>query len=298
MRSPLIFLFIGYMVIGCSKSPNKPPVQKDSTILWGSTVWQEKGETKAEAYERVKSAFGLHQIVRYYCAGDPLWPDWLPKETVTLISFKIDAKEVLAGIKDQVLKDFFNSLATHTKIYWTYYHEPEDNISEGTFSAVEYRAAFDYIIDLQKKLNKPNLVPTLCLMSWSLTTESGRNWRDYLPAKVELLSWDGYFRDHTIMNAALVFGRVREIATETGLPWAVAETGVNKMKNSGKINEPIPLETRRTMLTALSKDIKTTRPYPVFVSYFDSDPPQDATYSDWRISDDATMVAAWKEGFK
>ena len=295
---PISFFLLCLVLVSCQKDDHnqeeKEPASK--TIIWGSSAGANAGETKAEAYLRVKGAFGKHEIFRYYCAAAPEWPAWLPKETTVHISFKYNANDILAGIYDTDLSSFFSGLGSTSKIYWTYFHEPEDDIRDGAFTAKEYRDAFDHIIDLQKKLNKPNLVPTLCLMSYSLTPESGRNWRDYLPNKVELLSWDGYYRDNMNGDVTKVFSKVRAIAKETGMPWAVAETGVNKMKNSGAINEPILLETRKTLLTALSRDIATTEPYPVFVEYFDSDPSHDAAYSDWRISDDPSTIAAWNAG--
>lgn len=296
MRS-LLYLLLLFAAYSCEKLPEADPPPDTATILWGSSAGAVNGETKAQAYARVKAAFGTHDILRYYCSGVAEWPSWLPKETTTHISFKYNAKEVLAGMHDAALSNFFAGLGSSATIYWTYFHEPEDDIRDGAFTAKEYRDAFDHIISLQKKLNKSNLVPTLCLMSYSLTPQSGRNWRDYLPAKVELLSWDGYYRDYMKNDVSAVFGGVRAVAKETGLPWAVAETGVNKMKNSGDINEPVPPETRKSLLMALAGDLKTTKPYPVFVAYFDSDPAHDATYSDWRISDDLAMVGAWKAGW-
>lgn len=283
--------------ISCSKSPagTEPPA-KDPSIIWGSSFGIMPGETHANSYTRVKAAFGKYQVARIYCSGDPVWPAYIPVETVVQISFKMNAKEVLNGSKDAVLTGFFNSLAVTSKIYWTYFHEPEDDIRDGAFTAEEFRNAFDYIITLQKKLNKPNLVPSLCLMSYSLDPASKRNWKDYLPAKVELISWDGYYRDNMGDDVSKVFGDVREVMKTVGLPWAVAETGVNKMKKSGQVNEPIATETRKKLLTALAKDISSVSPLPVFVEYFDSSPSHDAAYSNWRISDDPAMVAAWNAG--
>lgn len=292
-----VFIFVA--LLACSKpgkAVKEQPEKKDTAILWGSSFGISPGETKAAAYNRVKTAFKNHRITRVYCAADPEWPSYIPKESVVHISFKMNAKDVLSGSKDAVLNNFFSSLGSNVKIYWTYFHEPEDDIRDGAFTAKEYRDAFDYIIALQKKLGKPNLVPTLCLMSYSLDPVSKRNWKDYLPTRVELISWDGYYRDSMGDDVSKVFADVRAVMKEVGLPWAVAETGVNKMKKSGQVNEPVDIETRKQLLTALAKDISTTPPLPVFVEYFDSDPSHDAAYSDWRISDDATMVNAWQEG--
>lgn len=152
------------------------------------------------------------------------------------------------------------------------------------------------MIDLQKKLNKPNLVPTLCLMTYTLDPASKRDWRDYIPEKVELISWDGYYRDTMGDDVSKIFGPARELMKMLGLPWAVAETGVNKMQKSGQVNATMNGEQRKKLLTTLAKNLSNIEPLPVFVAYFDSSPPHDAAYSNWRISDDPDMVAAWKKG--
>lgn len=294
----LAALSIVLLSVSCKKSsevPDTPPAQED-TIIWGSSFGAMPGETQAAAYTRVKNAFGNFQIARIYSAGAPVWPSYIPVETVAQISFKYDPKDVLNGSRDTEITNFFTKLATTKNIYWTYFHEPEDDIAKGAFSAEDYRNAFDYIIDLQKKLNKPNLVPTLCLMSYSLTPQSNRNWKDYLPGKVAVVSWDGYYADAYEEDVSKVFGPVREAMKTVDLPWAVAETGVNKRLKKGEVNIDMDVEKRKRLLTALAKDLSTVKPLPVYVEYFDSAPPQDAPYSSWRISDDPTMVAAWKSG--
>lgn len=284
--------------VGCikPKNPIDLPIDNNLPILWGSSFGTMTGETHANSYLRVKAAFKKHQIVRIYCSAEPVWPAYIPLETVAQISFKLNARDVLDGKKDEVLTNFFNSLSTSVKIFWTYFHEPEDDIRDGAFTAEEYRLAFDYIINLQKKLNKPNLVPTLCLMGYTLDPVSKRNWKDYLPSKVELISWDSYYKESMGDSVGLVFDDIREVMKQIKLPWAVAETAVNKMKKQGNINEPLDVSQRRHWLNLLAKDLSTKTPLPVYVQYFDSSPPQDATYSSWRISDDSTMVAAWESG--
>lgn len=293
-----------FLVISCGKDPvygEIPDPDEDENlvpdgILWGSSFYAGPGETRQAAYTRVKNTFSNHHITRVFCATDPEWPTYLPTETLVQISFKYKPADVLNGSKDIILGNFFSKLATKTTIYWTYFHEPEDEIQKGDFTAKEYRKAFDYIIDLSKKLNKPNLIPTLCLMAYSVKPESGRNWRDYVPGKVELISWDGYYADSYGEDVSKIFGPVREVMKTVNLPWGVAETGVNKRKKQGQVNEDTNIETRKRLLTALARDLSTVGPLPVYVQYFDSAPPQDAAYSDWRISTEAGMVAAWEAG--
>ncbi|HQW16105.1 MAG TPA: hypothetical protein PLS07_15030 [Niabella sp.] len=294
----LIFLSYFLVLFSCTKTKTEKPNPQENKpgILWGSSAGSLSGESKEQAYQRVKAAFGKHEIVRLYNAGDPVWPDWLSKETVAHISFKMDPKEVLNGSKDAVLNQFFSGLSSTAKQFWTYYHEPEDQIRDGEFTAAEYRSAFDYIIALQAKFNKPNLVPTLCLMAYSLDPISGRNWKDYLPTKVALISWDGYYNDNMGEDASSIFNPVRVAMKQTNLPWAVAETGVNKNKKSGKVDMPLDEELRKRVLTALAKDLSSQLPLPVFVEYFDSAPPQDNEFSDWRISTNLALVSAWNSG--
>lgn len=296
----LILILSAFLLFSCNHGDDpvdpQPDPQPVSTTLWGSSVWPNANETNAAAYARVKAAFGTHDIVRAFSGSAAQWPNWLPKDNNAHISFKYSPTEILAGTHDAALVQFFSGLSTTAKIYWTYYHEPEDEIRDGLFTAQQYRDAFDHIITVQKTVNKPNLVPTLCLMTYSLTPESGRNWKDYLPTKVELLAWDGYYSDNMGTDVSKVFTAARAASAEVGKPWAVAETGVNKMKKSGSVNEAIPVETRKTLLTTLAKDIRNSAQKPVFVCYFDSDPPHDLPYSDWRISDDPAMVAAWNLG--
>ena len=294
-------LFSACQKNGIPGSPDiKPPVNdtvKQNSILWGSTIWRNPNEDYPAALTRVKKAFGTHDIIRTYIMEKfPVWPGWLLKESNVQISFKMNPDDILSGTKDQELKSFFNSLASSAKIFWTYHHEPEDEIEAGEFTAKQYRDAFDHLINLQKKVNKPNLISTLCLMAYSLETQSNRKWRDYLPKNVEVISWDGYYRDYMGTDIGAVFRAARDSTAKIGKLWAIGETGVNKSKKSGRVNEDMPEETRKLFLKALALDIKTVKPYPVFVCYFDSAPSHDATYSDWRISPYPDMIQAWNEG--
>ena len=79
-------------------------------------------------------------------------------------------------------------------MYWTYYHEPEDNIEAGAFTAAQYRAAWQRISSLALRANNPRLHATLILMCYTLTPASGRSFADYYPgdAYIDVLAWDCY----------------------------------------------------------------------------------------------------------
>lgn len=79
-------------------------------------------------------------------------------------------------------------------VYWVYYHEPEDNIAAGEFTAADYRAAWRRLRSLADKAGNPRLHATLVLMGWSLDPLSKRDWRDYYPGRdvIQVLGWDVY----------------------------------------------------------------------------------------------------------
>lgn len=273
----------------------------DDKILWGSSIGVKKGVDKFEAIKRIEASMGRLEMIRAYADnGVVTWPDWLPKDRSVYISFKIHPRQVLDGSNDKALTDFFNSFPTKDRIWWGYFHEPEDNIKDGSFTAAQYRNAFEHIITLQKKLNKSNLIPTLTLMSYSLKPESNRNWKDYVPKGIECMAWDGYYRLSGELKVHDIFAKARQISVDTGIPWAVAETGVNRNERSGRVEnaKEMPAGVRAELLKMLAKDLSTVKPLPQFVCYFNSNGGSDPKKSDWPIYEDPQLVKAWKDGQK
>jgi hypothetical protein len=194
---------------------------------------------------------------------------------------------VLNGSHDAQLAAFF--AATPRLTYWSYWHEPEDDIANGAFSAADYRAAWRHISAIARTANKP-LRATLILMDWSVNPKSHRTWTDYYPGPdaIDVLGWDAYAWGPNYTPAD-VFGRVHDVSVQAGKPWAIAETGVAYMK------VPDPAQ-RRSMLTAMSRYLATSSPAPEFVTYFDSDPGAPNIAWGWNISHDPSAAAAWLAG--
>lgn len=289
------------VIISCTSQKSGIKTGSNGNILWGSSVGVKKGVDKIEAIKRIETSMGRLEMIRAYADnGVVAWPDWLPKDRSVYISFKLQPKQILNGSNDKVLTDFFNSFPTNHKIWWGYFHEPEDNIKDGSFTAAEYRQAFEYVIRLQKKLNKPNLIPTLTLMSYSLKPESNRNWKDYVPKGIECMAWDGYYRLSGELKVDDIFAKARQISVETGIPWAVAETGVNRNEKSGRVEDAKEMltEIRVKILTMLAEDLSTVKPLPQFVCYFNSKGGNDPKKSDWPIYEYPELVKAWKDGQK
>ena len=242
-------------------------------------------ETMAQAMARDVRALAPQVIRDYNTPGLPSWP------TVTgtlplVVSFKIPPKEILSGSHDAQLRAFF--AATPRLAYWTYWHEPEDDIARGTFTAADYRAAWAHIADLAKASGKP-LRATLILMGYTVQPGSGRTWTNYYPGSsvIDVLAWDCYAWD-TNDTADRVYGPAMNVSRQAGKPWAIAETGV------GSVAYPNPAN-RQAKLTEMARYLATAPQAPVFVTYFDSDPGGPARYG-WNISNYPAAAAAWKAG--
>lgn len=252
------------------------------TTLWGSSVWTFPGETITQAAARVEQQL-KPQVIRHFCTGAPAWPSWTDHPLV--ISFKLPPTAVIGGQHDAELSAFF--AATQRPSFWTYWHEPEDEIKKGQFTAADYRSAWARIAGIAKQSGKP-LTATLILMGWTLQPQSNRNWRDYYPGDdvIDVLAWDVYLWDQD-WTPQRSYDAARTVSQQAGKPWAVAETGV------GVVQHPDP-GTRQAKLTAAAHYLATCSPRPMFVTYFDSDPSGDK-YG-WSISRDSAASAAWLAG--
>jgi hypothetical protein len=205
------------------------------TTLFGASVWTNPGETFGEALAREDEQFGALQIVRIYFQGLP--EPWdsaklAPVHRPMILSFKALPESVLSGADDTELTAWFASAPRGFPIYWSYFHEPEDQIAAGEFTSYQYKAAWAHIATLAAAAHNPYLHPTLILMAWDLTPWTGRNWRNYFPGRsvVQYIGWDVY-NHRSISNAgfyarpAQLFGRIVRLMNSIDMPWGIAEMG-------------------------------------------------------------------------
>lgn len=231
-------------------------------MQWGSSVMAYGHETYQQAWDRVQQR--LHpQLIRFFDGGTngPSWPSKTGNAPLE-ISFKILPQHVLDGSYDGQLRSFF--AATPRKTFWTYWHEPEDDIERGSFTAAQYRAAWVHIAAIANASGKP-LVATLVLMGWSTQPASHRTWTDYYPGSdvIDVLAWDCYATTSSATPQSM-YGNTRADSVAAGKPWAIAETAASA--------RTFPDESKReAMLTSMSRWLATSDPQPLFVTYFDSD---------------------------
>jgi hypothetical protein len=204
-----------------------------SIPLLGSSVgYVSLAQTTAE--------FGQMPIVRVYYPGLPAANAWDggvagANHSAVIVSFKALPTDILSGADDATLAHFFDTAPTGHPIYYSYYHEPEDNIADGQFTLADYKAAWARVVALADAARNPDLHSTLILMSWDLVKASGRDWKSYLPGGgiISTLGWDAYpVGSATNVNPqptppADFLGPCIAASESVGLPYGFAEFGLS-----------------------------------------------------------------------
>ena len=213
--------------------PVRIAAASSSIPLFGSSVGY-------ESLAKTTDQFGRMPIVRVYYPGLPAsnaWEGGLAEanDSAVIVSFKALPTDILSGADDATLKHFFDTAPTGHPIYYSYYHEPEDNIADGQFTLADYKAAWARVVALAGAAHNPELHSTLILMSWDLVKASGRDWKSYLPGGgiISTLGWDAYpVGSATNVNPqptppADFMGPCIAASNSVGLPYGFAEFGLS-----------------------------------------------------------------------
>lgn len=209
-------------------------VLRHGSTLCGASFTPENGETWQQALAREDTRYGGLEAVRTFYGGlPPAWPGQVDTgERVQVVSFKRNPREYLAGTHDAYMRDWFAAAPRAKDVYWTFYHEPEDNIAAGEFTAAEYRAAWTRLAQLAAAAGNPRLHATMVLMEWTLNPASGRDWRAYYPGDgvLDVLAWDVYnyvprAQEGVYLPPAQLLDRIVAVNRSLGLPFGVAEMG-------------------------------------------------------------------------
>lgn len=206
---------------------------RPSGPLFGVTVSVRSGESLDGAVARVRDEIGRPPIVRVYSSeAPPSWDDIEHRagDAAVVVSFKFAPSDVLDGAYDERLTQWFRAAPDDREVYWAYYHEPEDNIESGDFSAKGFRAAWAHIDALADHVENPRLHSAVVLMCWSLDDASGRTWGDYIPTDrtPDVLAWDCYNRAVSrgkYTPPARLLERSVRASGDVGAKWAIAELG-------------------------------------------------------------------------
>lgn len=260
--------------------------------LYGSSL-STHGQTLAEAISGIDETFGRVEVIRHFRPGLPL--DWdsrnaqLMSDRTLVTSFKVPPTEITSGKHDAFFANWFATAPSDQTIYWSYFHEPENNINAGEFTAAEYRAAWAHLARLEQKACKPNLHATLILTEWTMQPASKRDYRTYDagPEYVKVLAFDPYNGATSLARdfyepAEDLLGPIVSKMEDDGRPWAIAELGSRQVASdkdgSGRAEWLVSVADYAEKNDAL------------FVTYYHSV----ARGGDFRLLDSAAN-SAWRE---
>lgn len=263
------------------------PVASSSTLI-GVSPQPRNGETWGQSVARSNNTYGAMDVIRAFNTGTARsWALYKTQvgNTPLVVSFKAQPKDVIAGRVDSYYLNWFATAPRDHITYWTYFHEPENDIEAGSFTAADYRAAWVHLAALANRAGNPKLKSTLILMGWSAQPASKRNWLNYYPgsATIDVLGWDVYQHGAdkgVYQDPQNMFEEVMSVSKGAGKPWAVAEVG-------SKLAPGDAGSRRAQWLVKLGQYLKSQRV--AFVTYFDS-----KVGGDFRLLD-APSAQAWRQ---
>jgi hypothetical protein len=270
-----------------SSAPPAPPADPPAGgTLFGTSLWTGDGSNAASALSRETAAFGRPDVVRTYYTGMPgAWPGSAGASGgPVVVSFKAAPKDVMSGRLDGQFANWFATAPKDRPIYWSYFHEPENDVESGAFTTADYRAAWTHLAALADKAGNPQLRSNLILMCWTLNTGSHRNWKDYFAGSgvIDTIGWDCYnksFSKGSYGDPASMLGTAVATSKAAGVNWAVAELGSKMAAGDSGAG-------RAKWLVAIGDYARANGA--AYITYFDS-----TVGGDFRLLD-APSKAAWR----
>ena len=273
---------------------------KTTSTLFGAAYSPHDATREGE----LAAQWGKLGVVRSYDGGNGVnaFLNTLQAEDIAVgaassYSFKYLPAEVIAGTHDADLTKFFEGIADDHLTYWTYWHEPDDEIYKShTFTATDYRNAWAHIRAIadgvKAKRSHMKAFATFIIMEYSMRPANatarpltGPNGMYPGDSVIDVFGVDSY-NDQAASggeyDAATQFGKVIDFAQAHGKPWAIGELGSCPVAGdpSGRAKY-------------LSNAIKywKTREVPFFTAYFDVDYPT----CDYRFDTDAAATKVWHD---
>ncbi len=259
-----------------------------SDTLFGVSVRLDPTARTSAALDGVVETIGEPRVIRAF--SDSLPPAWSTLEAQygaipLVISFKADPAAVVAGEHDDYLRAWFAAAPTDRETWWAYFHEPENEVEAGVFTAAEFRAAWRHIAVLAETADNDLLRATMVLMCWTVNPGSGRSLGDYATRDlgIEVLAWDCYnygARQGDYLPPADLLEAARKSSAELGAGWGVAEFG----------SLLVPTDDGSDRAAWLAEAADYARRHEAdFVTYFEA-----TVGGDYRLSDPAS-AQVWAE---
>jgi hypothetical protein len=251
--------------------------------LFGASL-DMNGSSFSSALSAQDSKYGHLGVMRVFYPGMPAsfasHPQLLTRPSV--ISFKVPSTTILSGQDDAFFKSWFASAPKTTDVYWTYWHEPEND----GLNLANYRAAWAHLARIAHATNNPHLHATLILMEWTLHPASHRNWKDYYAGSqyIDDLGWDvyntGVKNTDRYKTPEKLLSLPAAAAKSVGKPWGVAELGSLMARGDNGSSEAAWLASCTSYLIAN---------HAMFASYFDENMPG----GDYRLRA-AAPISTWR----
>ncbi len=276
-----------------------PASAAPSGVLFGAVVHARSGqETFAQAVARQDKAYGRMPISRVFFTGAPdAWPGNAGASgRPVVVSFRFAPADILAGTYDAQLRSWF-SHAPPRDVYWSYLHEPEDNIARGEFTSAEYTKAWYHVSRLSAPYAaaNPDLHSTLILMCYTMNPASHRNWRNYYVGSgtQSMVAFDCY--NHAghhgaYGDPATIFKPLTDWASANPtIPWGVSEVGsVLSPQDADGSQRAAWL---RSVGSFLAKRHEASANAALFGIYYDVKGPKG---TDYRLTDSKSRLA-WRD---
>lgn len=199
--------------------------------LFGCSAPALAGEAGPDAITRVAKTFNP-TVVRLYLEG----PDGPKLDARCTAALHTGASLSVSWKKwdDTQVRTFIDSLPKDRLTIVTYFHEPEDNVEDGSLKIEDWRARTIKLCQIIKDAGRVGQVrPAVILMAWSANPVSKRHVSDFATPEVTqalvdakgIWGWDDYLNGSNDFKAD--FTNLARISASYGLPWGVFETGVD-----------------------------------------------------------------------
>lgn len=257
----------------------------DSDTMFGASVYQ-AGRSWDAAVAASDQRYGDLEVVRVFYPGLPsAWPGRAGSvDRPVVVSFKAPPAQVLSGRYDDELLSWFRAAPRDRDVWWAYFHEPEDDVKRGEFSAQTWREAYRRIAGLAARVDNPALHNTVILMCWTANPNSGRSLSDFFPGRdvVDTIGWDCYNKsESSYLDPATMFARAITASKNFGVGFGIAELGSKLRGGDGGSN-------RAQWLRRVGQHLSDQGAE--FVTYFDSL----VEGGEFRLLDSASQQA-WRD---
>lgn len=236
------------------------------------------GETYQQAYDRQVGVYGPPQMVRWFDSGAAATGAWNPANTnlrwllakpePVFPTFKCAPALISNGSQDTKLRTHIAQLRRGADILG-YWHEREDEVLGGVYTAAAFQAADLRIRALIDEVN-PGLDFAAVMMEYSVRPHraSERPVSDYFLPSAHTQLWFDVYSGYAegsgyVLGADEQIGVLEDLAAAYGVQWGIAEFG-SGARPAGRPQFPTRAEWLRTRTDRL---LSSRRP-PLGVLYF------------------------------